>query len=154
MTYRIDGLEPSQFLPLFNLADDVLASRGIKRLVVSEPNSTPCRVSLEDAHVGEDVLLLPYQHLPGPTPYQSLGPIFVRKSAIAAARLVDTIPELQRRRHSSVRAYDEGGWMVDCDTVLGEELDGTLRRMLENERVAFLHVHNARPGCFAFRVDR
>lgn len=154
MTYRIQGLDPIPFLPLFQLSDEALASRGAKRLVVTEPNSTPCRVSLEDAEVGEEVLLLPYLHLKGPTPYQSMGPIFVRRMVVAAARLVDQIPELQHRRLSSVRAYDGGGWMVDCDTVPGTELDTAIRRMLESDRVAFLHVHNARPGCFAFRVDR
>ena len=34
-----------------------------------------------------------------------------------------------------------------------ERLQGRLR-MLEPAEIAYLHLHNAKPGCFAARVDR
>lgn len=154
MDFRISGLGPERFAPLFALSDAELASRGATRVIVEEPNAVPCRVSLEEAGLGEEVLLLPYQHVDGPSPYQSTGPIFVRRSAHAAARLEDRIPEMQRRRLSSVRAYDENGWLLESEVVSGAELEPLIRRLLAGPGVAFLNVHNARPGCFAFRVDR
>jgi hypothetical protein len=154
MKFQISGLSPEPFRALFELSDAELAARGAKRMVVEEPHSVPCRVSLVDAAPGEEVLLLPYQHLDGPSPYQSKGPIFVRKRAKAAARFQDSIPELQRRRLSSARAYDEHRWLLESDVVPGVELNPLVRRLLADPRVSFVDVHNARPGCFAFRIAR
>jgi hypothetical protein len=44
--------------------------------------------------------------------------------------------------------------MKECDVVPGADLDLTLRRFFANPDVHTIHVHNARPGCFAFRVER
>ena len=154
MDFRITGLPPDRFTPLFELSDAELAIHGAKRMIVEEASAVPCRVSLEEAALGEEVLLLPYQNVDGPSPYQSTGPIFVRRSAHAAAQLEGRIPEMQRRRLSAVRAYDEQGWMLESDVVAGTELESRIRRLLADPQVQFLNVHNARPGCFAFRVDR
>lgn len=58
------------------------------------------------------------------------------------------------RRPISVRAYDGGGMMVDAAVVDGGKLRVTIRRMLGAEQVAYLHLHNAGPGCFNCRVER
>jgi hypothetical protein len=154
MNFRISGLAPERFAPLFALADPELTKHGAKRLIVQEPNATPCRVSLEEAAPGEEVLLLPHRNVEEPSPYQSSGPIFVRRIAGVAARLEDRLPEMQLRRLSAVRSYDENGWMLACEVVPGVELEALIRRYLADSRAAFLNVHNARPGCFAFRVER
>jgi hypothetical protein len=36
----------------------------------------------------------------------------------------------------------------------GSELEALIERFLAEPRVAYLHVHNARRGCYACRVDR
>ncbi|HEU4334437.1 MAG TPA: DUF1203 domain-containing protein, partial [Candidatus Eisenbacteria bacterium] len=84
MHYRVHGLAPESFRDLFDLTDDQLEARFVKRLVADEPGSFPCRVSLEDAAVGEEVLLLPYRHHDGSSPYRSEGPIYVRRNARVA----------------------------------------------------------------------
>jgi hypothetical protein len=38
--------------------------------------------------------------------------------------------------------------------VEGERLETALDRMFRDPRAAFVHVHNAKPGCFAVRVER
>ena len=154
MDFRICGLPPERFADWFVLSDAELAARGAKRLTVVEPNATPCRVSLEEAAPGEEVLLLPYSSVDEPSPYQSTGPIFVRKCARIAARLENRVPDMQLRRLSALRAYDKHGWMVACDVVAGTDLESLIRQYLADPKVAFLNVHNARPGCFAFRVER
>jgi len=154
MSYRVRGLSPEFFASLFALTDDELSSRGAVRRFADEPNAFPCRVSLEDASPGEEVLLLPYRHHDVSSPYQSSGPIYVRRNAISPYDRVDEIPRMQLGRLTSVRAYDASGFLVESDVVPGTDLDRLARHFLENPRVDYLHVHNARPGCFAFRIDR
>jgi hypothetical protein len=154
MHYRVRGLPPDSFRELFDLSDEQLRARHVKRLIADEPDSFPCRVSLEDAAVGEEVLLLPYQHHAGSSPYRSSGPIYVRPNARAAYDAIDRIPTMQLRRLTSLRAYDAAGFLVVSDVVPGVELDALVKRFLEMPETAWLHAHNARPGCFAFRVER
>jgi len=54
----------------------------------------------------------------------------------------------------SVRAYDSRDLMIDADVVDGRDVETALTRMFGNERVRYMHVHYAAPGCYACRVDR
>jgi len=67
---------------------------------------------------------------------------------------IGMLPEMQLRRLSSVRGYDSAGLMLQADVVEGKDLEKTILRFFEEERVESIHVHNARPGCLAFRVVR
>jgi hypothetical protein len=64
------------------------------------------------------------------------------------------VPEVLRLRLLSVRAFDEMGMMLDADVVHGRDLEPVLVRMLGRSEVAYIHLHNAKPGCYAARVDR
>jgi hypothetical protein len=154
MRFRISGLPLESFAQLLELDADGLARAGIVEMTVDEPNAYPCRVTLEDAAPGETVLLLNYAHLEGRTPYASSGPIFVRRRATRTGTSVDAIPEQQRRRLLSVRAYDDRDWMIDASVTPGAELEGAIERFFADPRVQYLHVHNAGRGCYACRVDR
>ena len=154
MNYRVLGLSPDPFEAMFRMSDEELAALGAVRRVADEPDSYPCRVSLATAEPGEEMLLLPYRHHASASPYQASGPIYVRRSARVPFDAVNRIPPMQERRLSSVRAYDAAGFMKECDVVPGGDLDLTLRRFFANPDVHMIHVHNARPGCFAFQVDR
>jgi hypothetical protein len=44
--------------------------------------------------------------------------------------------------------------LLDSDVVDGSDLEPLLERLLADPAADFVHVHNARPGCFAVRVDR
>ena len=109
----------------------------------------PLRITLEDAAPGETLLLLNWRHLDADSPYRADGPIFVRESAQATARVRNAIPEQQRSRLLSVRAYDAGGWMRDADVVEGIALEQQVERFFADPQVAFCIVHNARRGCYA-----
>ena len=52
------------------------------------------------------------------------------------------------------RAFDNSGMMLDADVVDGQQLESLLHVMLANDTVEYLHVHNAKRGCYAARVDR
>ncbi|HXD75973.1 MAG TPA: DUF1203 domain-containing protein, partial [Vicinamibacterales bacterium] len=114
----------------------------------------PCRVSLEDAQPGERVILVPFCHQPEQSPYRASGPVFVRESAATATPEPNAVPALLRSRMLSVRAYDASHLMIDADVLDGRDLESVLTRMFSREAVAYAHIHFARPGCFACRVDR
>lgn len=154
MDYVISGLPVQPFQSLFGLDDAELRGHGVARMRVDSNSGFPCRISLENAQVGESVLLLPWQHLDVETPYRAGGPIFVREMVREHARIRNAVPEQQRSRLLSVRAYDAEGWMLDAEVAEGTLLEALIARFFDNAHVAYLHVHNARRGCYAFRVDR
>ena len=76
MNYQLNGLDPALFEPLFDLDEAALASRGMRWMQVDAAIGYPCRISLEDAPVGESVLLLPFTHQDSRSAYRASGPIF------------------------------------------------------------------------------
>lgn len=151
--FRLIALPQEHFADLFFLSNGALEKRGIRRLT-AQPGF-PCRVSLHDAAVGESVLLLPYEHHGGPGPYRAAGPIFVRENALETRRLnVDEVPDEMRARLYSVRAYDRDGWMIDADVAPGTRIERLIGRCFDDRAVAYLHLHHAKRGCYACRVER
>ena len=153
MAFRIVALAPEPFAHLFGASDDALAAYGAKRYVADKSHGFPCRVSLRDADVGEPLLLLNYEHQPAATPYRACHAIFVREGAARAHPAVDEIPDVLSSRLLSVRAFDADGMMIDADVVDGAALAPVIERMFAGA-AAYLHLHNARPGCYAARVER
>jgi hypothetical protein len=154
MSYVISGLPLEAFQPLFGLDDADLAARGVVRMTVTAKPGFPCRITLADAEPGETVLLLNHEHQPAATPYRSTHAIFVREAAEGTQVVRDAVPECLAGRLLSVRAFDADGMMTDAEVLEGAELEPLIARMFEDPAVAYLHVHNARRGCFAARVDR
>jgi hypothetical protein len=154
MSFRISGLDPQQFRTLYSLTDDQLAKRNIVRVVANEKPGFPCRIELRDAEPGEKLLLLNYEHLPVESPYRSSHAIFVIEGAQRRYDEVDAVPEALRRRLLSVRSFDVNGMMLDADVLEGRDLEAAIGRLFADERAEYLHVHNAKRGCFAARVDR
>jgi hypothetical protein len=155
MSFQIVSLPLEPFAPLFALDDEQLRARGAKRYVADRQPGFPCRVSLLDAAPGERVLLVPFTHQDADSPYRASGPIFVRENALQASIGVNEVPGSLRLRLLSVRAYDADGLMVEADVIDGHHLETVIDRLFNEPRgVDYLHVHFARPGCFACRVDR
>lgn len=154
MTYIVKGLEPTLFTHLRDANNETLKEFGARRVRADAYPGYPCRVSLQDACIGEDLILLPFAHHATDSPYQASGPIFIRKAALARAKLRSELPVQLRIRLLSIRAYDASGDMVDATVVEGAEADPVVRQFLETAEVAFLHVHFARRGCYAARIDR
>jgi hypothetical protein len=154
MSYRITGLDPRPFAHLHGLDDEALAAHGARRYVADAKPGFPCRITLEDAEPGERLVLVNFVHQPADSPFRASHAIYVRETALQAALYDDEIPPAFLTRTLSVRAFDEAGMMVDAELVAGSVSDGTIRRMLDDRNVAYLHVHFAKPGCFAASVTR
>jgi hypothetical protein len=56
MSFRISGLSPEQFQPLFGLPEQELASLGIKRYIVDSKPGFPDRIEMKDAELGQSML--------------------------------------------------------------------------------------------------
>ena len=152
--FQVVALPAEAFGEFFSLTDDELRARRGRRMVVDHKPGFPCRVSLEDAEIGEEVILVDYTHHDVDSPYRASGPIFVRAKAETAKPAVNEIPGMLQFRLLSVRAYNERGNMRDAGVVEGADLADQIRKFFGDERVAYLHVHNAGPGCFNCRVER
>lgn len=152
--FKVVALPAEDFGDLLAMPDvELRANRG-RRMVVDHKPGFPCRVSLVDAEIGEEVILVDYTHHDADSPYRASGPIFVRAKAETARPDVNEIPEMLSTRLLSVRAYDDRGMMRDAEIVEGADLAGHIRASFADDRVAYLHLHNARPGCFNCRVER
>jgi hypothetical protein len=153
MGFRITGLPAERFAALFSLSDQELAARGAVRRIADGKPGYPCRVSLTDAEPGQEVILTHFEHQPANTPYRASHAIYVRAGE-KTYDAVDQVPEQLRLRLLSVRAFDEKGMMVGADVVDGKELEGVIERLFGDQHADYLHVHYAKPGCYAARIER
>ena len=154
MTYRIHGLDPASFKPLFHISDEKLAERGVMRMTVTAKPSFPCRVTLEDRNIGERVLLLNHVSHDVANPYRASHAIFVTEGADQAAEFVDEVPPVMASRILSLRGFDDQGLMAEALLAQPGEADAGIRRLFANPDIAMIHAHNATRGCFAAKIER
>ncbi|MGY4515856.1 DUF1203 domain-containing protein [Lysobacter sp. HA18] len=153
MTFRVFGLDPTPFIPLFAMSDDELVARGARRVRVGADDGVPDRVELRDLVEGEVALLVNYTHQPANTPYRASHAVYVREGATQASVVDGGLPDVMRRRLLSLRAFDASHMIVEADVVDGVDGDARIEAMLATPDVAYVHVHYARPGCYAARVE-
>ncbi len=154
MSFQIHSLPAEDFADLFTLSDGELSKINARRQIVQSKPGTPCRVSMADAEIGETVILLNYEHQTANSPYKANHAIFVREGAAQAQLAVGEIPEVLRSRLISLRLFDRNHMMIDADVFQGEDLADAIKNAFESEQVAYAHLHNAKPGCFAASVTR
>jgi hypothetical protein len=153
-SFRIKALPAEDFAPLFALGDVELAAAGAARVIADKQPGFPCRTSLADAEPGDELLLIHFEHHAVDSPYRAAGPIYVRRSAATAVPRPGEIPEYVSRRLISVRAYDSAHWMVEALVCDGHDLRPHVELLFSDPRVAYLHLHNAKQGCYSCSVER
>ncbi|MET0322491.1 MAG: DUF1203 domain-containing protein [Duganella sp.] len=154
MNFRITGLCAAEFMHLFHLPESELAAMAIKRYAVDKKPGFPDRIELTDVEIGETVLLLNHVSQPAENPYRASHAIFVREGATRSYDAVNQIPDSLRIRFLSLRAYDDNDMMIDAEVVEGTFVEKVIVKMLANDDVRYIHVHNAKQGCYAARIDR
>lgn len=154
MNFRITGISPTPFQPLFAMSDAELEKAGMRRVFADEGAGYPCRVSMAHASPGEELLLAPFEHQPAQSPYRASGPIYVRRNADAPFDGINVVPDVVRWRLLSVRAYDGHDLIIDAEVVDGRDVEAVITRLFAQAEVRYLHIHNARRGCYSCRVDR
>ncbi len=153
--FQVLPLQADAFRPLYGLADDVLATRGVVADIADKKPGFPCRVSLRHAEPGERVLLLNHVHQPADTPFHASHAIYVLEGAETAQLAVGELPEVfQLPTVLSVRAFDTSGMLRTAELVDSAQAGDTFEQLLQRDDVACLQVHFAKYGCFAAEVVR
>jgi hypothetical protein len=154
MAFQITALDPNRFARLFELSDSELSENMAVRQTATTKPGFPCRVSLADAEVGEELILVNYEHQPSKSPYRAANAVFVRKGVEQAQPAAGEVPELFRGGLLSLRAFSDQGMIVAADLTDGDDLGSALDRLLDNPTVSYAHIHFAKFGCYAARADR
>lgn len=154
MNFQITALDHTQFESMFRLSDEELLDIGGIKMNVDEKPGFPCRVSLEDANIGEEVILVPFEHHRTNSPYQAKGPIFIRKGLKQKKLEVNEIPKMLEHRLLSFRGYNNEGIMKSAKTGEGKETKKIIREIFENKEIQYIQIHNSSPGCFNCQVNR
>ncbi|MEQ1831454.1 MAG: DUF1203 domain-containing protein [Candidatus Eisenbacteria bacterium] len=153
-SFRIIGLPLAPFAPLFALTDSELATRGMRRVVADSNPGYPCRVSLADAEPGETLILLSHVHHDVAGPYRASGPVYVREAAAERTLAAGEVPDVVATRLLSIRAYDDSDMLLAATVAEGREFATVVCGMFAEPDVAYVHAHNAKPGCFSCRIER
>jgi hypothetical protein len=89
MSFIIQGLDPNLFGSLSSQKQATFNGAPVEHHTVMESPGFPCRITLNDAGIGEQVLLVSYAHHQSTSPYAQSGPIFVTQDAVERARYVN-----------------------------------------------------------------
>ena len=151
MTYRIAGLDPEPYRPLFALSDSELEIRGMLRMKVTDAGF-PCRITLVDRDIGDSVLLLNHVSHDVANPYRASHAIFVADGEQAS--FVDEVPPVFAARVLSLRGFDGDGMMANAVLAQPGEADAAIRKLFDNPAIETIHAHNATRGCFSAKIER
>lgn len=152
--FQIVALQEKEFNNLFLMNEEVLKSIGAVKIIANKNPGYPCRISLKDAEVGEEVILLNYQYHSVNSPYKASGPIFIRKGATTAKLDVNEIPHMLHHRYLSVRGYNTDSMIVEARVTEGVHLRENIDEIFDNKEVEYIHILNAKPGCYNCLVNR
>ena len=154
MAFRICALDHRRFAHFFAMSDTELADNLAVRCVATTRPGFPCRISLADAEIGEEVILVNHAHQDGASPYRAAHAIYVRKGAEQARPAVGETPEFFRGRTLSLRAFDDRAMIVAAELVDGANLGPALESLLAIPAASEVHIHFAKYGCYAARALR
>lgn len=154
MDFQIHALPADDFIHLFGLTDDALAMHGARRVFADSSPGYPCRISLRDAEINQPLILVNFVHHDQNTPYRASHAVFVIENVAQSFPDKNEVPDVLRRRLLSVRGFNTAQDMVDADVVNGSDLEIAIHNLFSNPDIAFIHVHNAKQGCYAARITR
>lgn len=154
MSYRITGLDRESFAEFFDMDDAALADAGAVRVIAGSDKGWPCRISLEDAKAGEQLILLNHVSHDVATPFRSAYAIYVRVDANQKAEYVDETPPVFEGRAIALRAFDGDGMLRNAALALPGQADSKIRELFASDEISYIHAHNAAHGCFSAKVER
>ncbi|MCF6196253.1 MAG: DUF1203 domain-containing protein, partial [Emcibacter sp.] len=125
MQFTFKALDHTIFAPLYGLSDEALREKGVIPYM-ADGGGFPCRVTLEDAQVGDRVLLLNHVYLETHSPYRGRHAIFVRDGAVSKPFPPNEIPEMILKRPQSLRAFDRNDMMLEAVIADGEHVKNAI----------------------------
>ncbi|WP_339827278.1 DUF1203 domain-containing protein [uncultured Parasphingorhabdus sp.] len=154
MTYQITGLSPDLAKPFEGASAEELSAMGAVTMIATSKPGFPCRVSLEDAEVGEELILFHYISHDVDSPYRNSNAIFARTGLTTAAQYTDVIPPVFHGRTLGMRGFGSDAMLKTAKLSFPGDADRSIRALFELDEVAYIDVHNAAHGCFVARVER
>lgn len=133
---------------------DALRLRGGPLYVADEHFGYPCRQCLQDAAIGDELILVSHDPFATDSPYRSASPIFLHRTSCQSYVIEPVLPEQLTRRQLSVRSFDSEEMMIDAAVIDGSDLEVTIQQFFADTASNQIHVHNATRGCWAAAVDR
>ena len=133
---------------------DHLRDRGGPVYVADEHPGFPCRQCLQDAAIGDELVLVSHDPFESESEYRSASPIFLHRTRCGSPGSITELPTQLTARQLSVRAFDSAEMMIDAAVIDGDRLAATIGRFFDNADANRLHVHNATRGCWAVSVER
>ena len=122
---------------------------------VSDGGGNPCRHCLGFVPEGAGMLVLAHRPFPAPQPYAEVGPIFLCADPCARWTGADVPPMLSSPDYI-VRGYGADDRIVygTGGVVATGAIPARAEALLDDPRVAYVHVRSARNTCFQCRIDR
>ena len=123
---------------------------------ISDGNGVPCRHCLDQVGAGEPYLIFAHRPFPSPQPYAELGPIFLHAHACQRHEGGANVPPMLRSAQYLVRGYDGNDRIVygSGQIVPTASIPEVASGMMQNDRIAYIHVRSASNNCYQCRIDR
>lgn len=122
---------------------------------VSDGGGNPCRHCLRMIPAGAPMLVLAHRPFPAPQPYAETGPIFLCANPCAPGAGTD-LPEVLASPDYIVRGYGPDDRIVYGTGAVTPTaaIPARAASLLDDPRVAYVHVRSARNNCYQLRIDR
>ncbi|MCE6073478.1 DUF1203 domain-containing protein [Agrobacterium vitis] len=122
----------------------------------SPGGSYQCRHCLAAIAEGEPYLTLAYRPFPHLQPYAETGPIFLHAEECASYNEGDTLPPIFESPDYIVRGYGHDDRIVYGTGAVTEtsRIAARAQELLQDEKIAYVHVRSARNNCFQCRIER
>lgn len=124
--------------------------------VISDGNGNPCRHCLCNIPMGAEMLILAHRPFDGLHPYAETGPIFLcaaackRGGGAQVPAILRTSPDYLVKGYCAKDRIVYGtGAIVPAANIPSYATD-----VLDNPKVAYIHVRSARNNCYQARIDR
>jgi hypothetical protein len=122
---------------------------------VSDGDGNPCRHCLRMIPEGAGMLVLAHRPFPAPQPYAEVGPIFLCADPCPPGA-GSQMPEMLASADYILRGYSPEHRIVygTGGVIPTAAIPDRAAALLDDPRVAYVHVRSARNNCFQVRIDR
>ena len=100
------------------------------------------------------MILCNFEHLAEISPYGASHAIYVRREAVQAVPAVGEVPSILLRRMLFVRGFGADHCIKAAEVIEGRTLSATIEAFFSKTVISYIHIHNAKHGCFAAKALR
>ena len=112
-----------------------------------------CRYCLADGDLRETQILFSYSPFyENKTPYAEVGPVFIHAECKQYDSRNGFPQDLKTRNYLTVRGYSNDQLLISGEMCKGEGIEATIERMFQQSRVDYIHINDARSGCFFMKL--